>query len=190
VVNIFGLHAELERAYTAQQEPPFFPVPLKAMAATVNFRRLAPDQTCEIGGFTVKTIPQNHPGGSYGYRFERGGKSAVYSTDSEHKSEAGDEDYAFLNFFRGADLLIFDSQYPLLDAISSKENWGHSSNIMAVELSVRAGVRRLCIFHNEPTLADEALDKFLDDTRKYLRIHSESSPLQIALACDGLEVEI
>ena len=32
---------------------------------------------------------QRHAGDSYGYRFERGGKVVVYSTDSEHKLAAG-----------------------------------------------------------------------------------------------------
>jgi phosphoribosyl 1,2-cyclic phosphodiesterase len=190
IINIFGFHEELEHAFVAQQEHPFFPVPLKAMAATINFTVLEPEKIYEIAGLTLKTKIQNHPGNSYGYRFEKDGKSMVYSTDSEHKSEAYSDTYSFLDFFRDADLLIFDSQYPLLDAISSKENWGHSSNIMAVELSTKAHVKRLCIFHNEPTFDDEALDKFLDDTKKYSAIYSDSLPLQIDLAYDGLEIEI
>jgi phosphoribosyl 1,2-cyclic phosphodiesterase len=190
VINIFGFHEELEHAFTMQQEFPFFPVPLTALAATINFKVLEPDKIYEIAGFKLTTKIQNHPGKSYGYRFEKDGKSVVYSTDSEHKSEAYEDGYPFLDFFRDADLLIFDSQYSLVDAISLKENWGHSSNIMAVELSTKAQVKRLCIFHNEPTFEDEALDKFLDDTRKYSAIYSESESLQIDLAYDGLEVEV
>ncbi len=190
IINIFGFHEELEHAFVAQQEYPFFPVPLKAMAATINFTVLEPERIYEIAGFTVKTKMQNHPGKSYGYRFEKNGKSVVYSTDSEHKDEAYSDTYSFLDFFRDADLLIFDSQYQLLDAISSKENWGHSSNIMAVELSTKAHVKHLCIFHNEPTFDDEALDRFLDDTRKYSTIYSESQALQIDLAYDGFEIEV
>jgi phosphoribosyl 1,2-cyclic phosphodiesterase len=189
-INIYGFHEELEHAFTAQQEHPFFPVPLSAMPAAINFIVLEPEKTYEIAGFIIKTKTQNHPGKSYGYRFEKDGKSVVYSTDSEHKSEAYENDYPFLDFFRDADLLVFDSQYPLLDAISSKEDWGHSSNIMAVELSTKAHVKRLCIFHNEPTFDDNALDRFLDDTKKYLSIYSKSPTLQIDLAYDGLEIEI
>jgi phosphoribosyl 1,2-cyclic phosphodiesterase len=189
-VNIYGLHEELEKVFVTQQDPPFFPVPLKYMNARITFTVLEPGKEYDIAGLRVKTIQQNHPGSSYGYRFEKDGKSVVYSTDSEHKDEAYDDDYPFLDFTRDADLLIFDAQYSLLDAISFKENWGHSSNIMGVELSVKTNVKRLCIFHNEPTLDDERLDQFLDDTRRYLRIYAESYPLQIDLAYDGLQIEI
>jgi ribonuclease BN (tRNA processing enzyme) len=88
-------------------------------------------------------------------------------------------------------LLIFDAQYELQEAILAKENWGHSSNVIAVELSVKANVKRLCIFHNEPTFDDEKLDQFLENTRRYLAIHAEEShPLQIDLAYDGLQIEL
>lgn len=189
-INIFGLHKELKDVFVAQQEPPFFPVPLKYMNANIEFTVLEPGKTYDIAGFAVQTIQQNHPGNSYGYKFEKDGRSVVYSTDSEHKDEAYDEDYTFLDFIRGADLLIFDAQYSLIDAISFKENWGHSSNIMGVELSVKTDVKHLCIFHNEPTLDDERLDQFLDDTRRYLKIFAESSPLKIDIAYDGMQIEI
>jgi len=189
-INIYGLHEKLEDAFIAQQEPPFFPVPLKYMNADIRFTTLELGKTYNIAGVNIKTIPQNHPGGSYGYRFEKDGKSIVYSTDSEHKEEAYDDNYPFIDFALDADLLIFDAQYSLIDAISFKENWGHSSNIIGVELSVKANVKHLCIFHNEPTLDDERLDQFLEDTRRYLKIFSESSSLRIDLAYDGMLIEI
>jgi len=114
----------------------------------------------------------------------------VYSTDSEHKEDAEVEDYVFIEFFKNADLLIFDAQYTLLDAVDGKENWGHSSNLSAVELAVRSGVKRLCLFHSEHTYDDESLDQFLNDTREYLKIHDHTYPLKIYLAYDGLEMEL
>jgi ribonuclease BN (tRNA processing enzyme) len=104
--------------------------------------------------------------------------------------DAGKENYPFVDIFRDADLLIFDAQYPLSDATGPKENWGHSSNLLGVELAVRAGVKRLCLFHSEPTWKDEALDKFLAETRDYLKIHAPASPLQIDLAYDGMEIPL
>ena len=189
-VHIYGFHGELEQAFIKQQEYPFFPIPLKSLGADIQFTVLDEGKDYEIAGFTVKGIKQNHPGDSYGYRLEKDGKSIVYSTDSEHKEDAYDEEYIFVNFFRDADLLIFDAQYSLLDAISAKENWGHSNNIIAVELSVKAGVKHLCIYHNEPTFDDERLDEFLEDTRRYLAIFAEKSPLKIDLAYDGMQVEL
>jgi phosphoribosyl 1,2-cyclic phosphodiesterase len=189
-VCIYGFHKDLKQAFTAQQEYPFFPVPLKSLSADIEFTVLEEGKEYRIAGFTVKGAKQNHPGDSYGYRFEKDGKSVVYSTDSEHKEEAYEKDYALLDFFNDADLLIFDAQYSWLDAITAKENWGHSSNIMAVELSVKSRVKHLCIYHNEPTLDDERLDKFLEDTRGYLILYDEAHSLKIDLAYDGLEIEV
>jgi len=189
-VRIYGCHPALEQAFVRQQSPPSFPVPLKAMKADISFHVLEPGRTCGIAGMNVTGIMQNHPGDSYGYCFVKNGKKVIYSTDAEHKADAENRDYAFIGFFKGADLLIFDAQYNLQDAIDTKENWGHSSNVLGVELAVRAGVRRLCLFHSEHSYDDDALDQFLMDTREYLRIYDASSPLEIHLAYDGLEMEI
>jgi phosphoribosyl 1,2-cyclic phosphodiesterase len=188
VIHIYSGHAAVETAFVNQQAAPSFPVPFGALGADIRFHTLDPEQPHEIAGFTVRMLRQNHPGGSYGYSFIREGRKVVYSTDTEHGEEARNEDYPFIDFFRNADLLIFDAQYTLADAIGPKETWGHSSNLLGVELSVRAGVKRLCLFHSEPTLDDEALDRFLAETRDYLQIHSPGSLLVIDLAYDGLEI--
>jgi len=190
VIHIYGGHAAVETAFVNQQAAPSFPVPFQALKADIRFHTLDPEQPHEIAGFTVRMLRQNHPGGSYGYSFIRKGRKVVYSTDTEHGEEARNEDYPFLDFFRDADLLIFDAQYSLADANGPKGTWGHSSNFLGVELAVRAGVKRLCLFHSEPTLDDEALDRFLAETRDYLRIHSPASLLVIDLAYDGLEIAL
>jgi phosphoribosyl 1,2-cyclic phosphodiesterase len=188
-VRIYGCHDDLEDAFIKQQSPPFFPVPLQAMQADISFHSLKPGITYDIAGMKVLTIEQNHPGRSYGYRFSYGGKVIVYSTDAEHAEDSLEEQSRFVDFSRGADVLIFDAQYNFLETIDMKENWGHSSNIKAVEMAVDAGVKKLCLFHSEHSCNDENLDRFLNDTRDYLAIHADSSPLQIFLAYDGLELD-
>jgi len=189
-IHIYSGHSAVETTFVNQQAPPSFPVPFEALKADIRFHTLDPEQPHEIAGFTVWMFRQNHPGDSYGYSFMREGRKIVYSTDTEHGAEAGNEGYPFLDFFRAADLLVFDAQYSLAEAIGPKETWGHSSNLLGVELAVRAGVKRLCLFHSEPTLDDDALDRFLAETRDYLRIHSPESPLVIDLAYDGLEIAV
>jgi len=189
-IHIYGGHPDLEQSFVRQQSEPCFPVPFPAMKADIRFHTLEPGGEYDIAGMKVACIRQNHPGGSYGYRLEKDGRVVVYSTDSEHKGSGREEHDRFLSFFSNADLLIFDAQYRFLDAVDTKENWGHSSNLLGVEMALAAGVRRLCLFHNEHTFDDEALDRFLEDTRAYLKILDGSSSLKIDLAYDGLDIEL
>jgi phosphoribosyl 1,2-cyclic phosphodiesterase len=190
-IQIYGCHPGLQQAFENQQQPMHFPVGLHEMRAEISFHLLDTDQTYRIGGFDVKAIAQQHPGTSYGYAFVKEGKKLVYSTDAEHKEDATDAGYPFIDFIRDADLLVFDAQYTLLDTLDTKENWGHSSNLIGVELAVSGGVKRLCLFHMEPTHDDDILDDTLAKTRAYLRIHADKDhPMLIDLAYDGLDVEL
>ena len=188
-IHIYGCHADIEAAFVNQQAARFFPVPFDALEAAISFHTLEPAQTYEIAGLSVRAIRQNHPGDSYGFSFGRGGQKVVYSTDIEY-GPVQEEGYPFIDFFQGAELLIFDAQYSLAEVVGPKEAWGHSSNLLAVELAVRAGVKRLCLFHSEPTWDDEALDRFLAESREYLRIQNPASPLLIDLAYDGLRIDL
>jgi anti-anti-sigma factor len=189
-MKIYGCHKRLREAFIRQQESMSFPVPIDYLSGDIDFTILETDKEYEIGGFNVKAIKQNHPGDSYGYRFSRRNKKVIYSTDSEHKKEVNGENYEFLDFIHESDLMIFDAQYSLVDAFHSKEDWGHSSNLLGVELAVKAGVKRLCLFHTEHTFDDKRLEQILKDTRRYLQIHASGSPLQIELAYEGLKIDI
>jgi phosphoribosyl 1,2-cyclic phosphodiesterase len=131
-IRIHGCHEALETGLRRQHGGPSFPVDFAQLPSTIEFVRLVPGQTYEIAGFRVTAMRQFHAGDSYAYRFERDGKSVVYSTDSEHKLDDPATAQAFTDFFRDADLVIFDAMYSLADAFSIKEDWGHSSNIVGV----------------------------------------------------------
>jgi len=127
-------HSELEHAFRRQQDPPSFPVPFSQLAATIEFVHMVPGKARDVGGVQVTPNLQFHSGRLVWLRFERGGKSFVYNTDSEHKLEDNKETKRIVAFFRGADLVIFDAMYSLADAVSVKADWGHSSNVVGVEL--------------------------------------------------------
>ena len=88
-------------------EPLFFKfTPLEQtqpqLAARIEFVKLEPGRAYDISGVRVTPHLQLHSGDSYGYRFEHGGKSVVYSTDSEHKRGNRAEAEGFARFFRDA----------------------------------------------------------------------------------------
>ena len=189
-IRIYGCHVELEEAFRRQNAAPSFPVDFSRMGASIEFIRLEPGRDHEIAGLRVRPKLQHHGGDSYGYRLEHDGKVVVYSTDAEHKQDDPDEIRAFAEFFRDADLVIFDAMYSLADAISVKEDWGHSSNVVGVELCQMARAKHLCLFHHEPIFDDARLASVLRETRRFEEITCGDHRLEISAAYDGLEIEV
>lgn len=189
-VVIYGSHRELESALRRQQEPPSFPVDFRIFGATMEFVHLEPGRVHEIAGVRVTTMLQRHGGDSYGYRFESGGKTVVYSTDSEHPLSDPSHTERFVALFGDADLVIFDAMYSLADAISVKADWGHSSNIVGVELCQMAGAKHLCLFHHEPVFDDAAIDAMLAETRRLEEITRGAKALHVSAAFDGMDIAL
>jgi len=190
LIRIYGCHDDLEDALRRQQEPPSFPVPFSQLAATIEFVPLAPGKTHEIDGVKVTPNVQFHSGESYGFRFEHDGKSLVYSTDSEHKLDDNRDTQRIVAFFRGADMVIFDAMYSLAEAVSVKADWGHSSNVVGVELCQMAGAKKLALFHHEPANDDTAIAGILRDSRRLEELTRQGKALEVIAAYDGLEIDL
>jgi anti-anti-sigma factor len=190
LIRIHSCHAALGEALHKQQSDPCFPVDFRALPATIEFVALEPGRTYEIAGLSVASIKQFHAGDSYGYRFSRGDKTIIYSTDCEHKYSNLDQSYPFIAFYRNADVLIFDAMYSLADAISVKEDWGHSSNVVAVELAQAARVKRLVLFHHEPAYDDHMIEEVFAETVRFEEISRPGHKVEVISAYDGLELEL
>ena len=189
-IRIYGCHQVLEQAFRLQMSPPCFPVMFDQLAADIEFVRLRSGSAYEVAGMRVTPQLQRHSGDSYGFRFEVAGRSLVYTTDSEHKLEDRAQTEAIIAFFRDADLVIFDAMYSLAEAISVKEDWGHSSNVVGVELCQRANVKHLVLFHHEPANSDAAIEGALRDARRLEELTRGSAALRVSAAHDGLEIEL
>lgn len=187
---IHGCHSRLEEAVRLQMAAPGFPVPFDQLAARIDFDILKPGRTYPIAGLDVTAKAQRHGGDSYAYRFEGEGQVAVYATDSEHRPGDLAEFASFADFFRDADLVIFDAMYSLAEAVSLKADWGHSSNIVGVELCQAASAKRLALFHHEPVHDDATLDRILAETRRFEEITRTGNRLEVLAAYDGLTVTL
>jgi phosphoribosyl 1,2-cyclic phosphodiesterase len=189
-IRIHGCHELLERAFRLQQSAPCFPVAFEQLGASIEFIALKPEQPFEVSGLRVTPQLQRHSGDSYGYRFEAAGRSIVYSTDSEHKLEDPAETERFVSLFRAADLVIFDAMYSLAEAISVKADWGHSSNVVGVELCQMAQAKHLVLFHHEPANNDAAIEGALRDARRLEELTRGAQALRVSAAYDGLEIDL
>jgi phosphoribosyl 1,2-cyclic phosphodiesterase len=97
---------------------------------------------------------------------------------------------AFVAFFAGADLVIADTMYSLAATSSTKENRGHSSNLVAIDLCHQAKARRLALFHHDPLHDDEDLLRLHEDSIRYEALSRGDASLEVLCAYDGLEIAL
>lgn len=192
-IFIHGFHKNIEAVLKKQMEEPFFPISMEKMAANIQFITHRLDESIKVNDFKVSGFKQEHPGDSYGYRLEKQDKVFVYSTDASHKPEAFSKDRAYIQFIKNADLLIFDAMFTFEEAMGKKEHWGHSSNVIGIELASKAKVKHIVLFHTDPLETDAFLDNYYKNSLKYRELHSTDKfnnnyPYQITLAYDQLAI--
>jgi len=157
----------LKEIFATQMQETYFPVSMEDMGAKFEFSLLDNNSqvfTTPPDGIPVKVtaVRHNHPGGAYSYRYDRDGRSVVFSTDIEH----GDElDENIIELARNADILIHDGQYSDAE-LATKKGWGHSSYNQAVEVASRANVKQLVITHHDPQHDDDFLRQAEKECRK------------------------
>ena len=188
-ITFYSPHPDIKERLEIQQDSRFFPVSLEHMLAKKEFIQLQPKTSITLGKVKISNYPLYHPGGSYGYRIDWDGKSVVYATDSEYKNLDRESTKHYIDFFRGANLLIFDAQYTFEEAIH-KEDWGHSSALIAVEFAVEAGVKKLALFHHEPERDDFEINDILKKSRDFKKINFPNEILDIFLAMEELEITL
>ena len=141
-----------------QMSAPNFPVDWNDLPSTIDYAELRDGSRMQVGEAEVRVARANHPDAVFAYRVEHEGRSVVYATDTEHYSCV---DPRLLSLARGADVLIYDAQY-LPEEYAGKVGWGHSTYEAGAALARAAGVRKLVLFHHDPTRTDadvEAIEK-------------------------------
>lgn len=168
VIASNGRGVMLERALRNQMIPMHFPVTLDQMHGLTEVEELASDQTI-LGNFSIGVTALNHPGGCAGFRIESNGTAVAYLPDHEpyptgHSGTSRATDprrAALIDFVRGVDLLILDTQYTETE-YQDRIGWGHGSLPESVALAVEAGVRRLALFHHDPSHNDHQIDQMVE----------------------------
>lgn len=156
-----------------------FPVSFKSLQSCISFEHLDPNGQAEfdLGNLKFATCATNHPGGCLGYRFQTPNGSVVFLSD--HETGGTDEDL-ILEFIRGADILIADTQYTDAEFVSRK-GWGHGCYRSVISLALHSDVKNLFMTHHDPSHNDLFMDGMLADARSMI---PDSSPLKIFLATE------
>lgn len=166
--------------------PPYFPVDLDNIHANIKFHATG-EEGFDIGSVHIKTIPLNHTNVGVGYRLEEDGKSFVFLTDNElkHRHENGLKFIDYVKFSNGADVLFHDSEYTTEDY---KEGWGHSVCYDSLELALKAGVKKLGLFHHNQDRTDDEIDHIEKNCRTI--IAEKGSKMKCLAVAVGTEIQL
>ncbi|HEY3226253.1 MAG TPA: MBL fold metallo-hydrolase [Planctomycetota bacterium] len=200
-----ALDKSLEEALMFQMQYTYFPVRGVELAAKMQFREIE-EQTWKIGDIEFASKSMNHPIRVLAYRFRRGDRAGAYTGDNEPyydvMAEKGDPsdpairrrirfieecNRSVVEFFRGLDLLVADAQYTD-EEYAQKRGWGHSSVSQVIAAAAGAGVRRLVLFHHEPTHPDAVMDKMAKQSRALAR--KASKRMELLVAKEGMTVDV
>jgi len=203
IIGYEGAQAGLHSALSSQMESPYFPVGFQQLPGHITIEEMK-DSSFSIGAVEVKTMFLNHPGVCVGYRLNTSGGAIAYLPDNEpyqrYKFHTGQPeltssteflqygrrmDERLADFVRGAEVLILDSQYDLTE-YQTRVGWGHGCVDDAVALATNADVKRLYLFHHDPSHDDEKITQMAEWGRTFVATLNE--PLQVDAAREGLEV--
>ena len=145
-------HQSIKKILEGQMREEYFPVPLNKMGGNFYFTQ-QPGNEHEFMRTRIVGQKHNHPGGAFGFRFERLSQVIVVRTDAEYPDGISDED---IEFCRNADILVHDAQYTC-EELEQRRGWGHSSYAQVMELAERAGVQQLVMTHHDPEHDDDFL---------------------------------
>ena len=202
ILGYEGSRVGLEATLTGQMESSYFPISLGQMQGNITFHELK-EMEFKIEDITVRAAFVNHPGICVGYRITTETGSIVYMPDNESYyrmksvrlaeakgdpkaalSYARKRDQELIEFARGADILIMDSQYDAAE-YPSKLGWGHSCVDDSVAFALNADIKHLYLFHHDPAHNDEKITSMVAYAREL--VAAQAGSLAVDAAREGLE---
>ena len=209
-IHIFARQRDmhLEAVFSQQHNAPYFPVPLAAMQAEMNFHELIEGAQFDIGKARVTCARLNHPWVAIAYRIDVDRAAVVYCSDTAPfsdmllgrdfierpsfgtlppgtRDELGAMRAGVIALARNADLLIYDTQFTP-EEYASRPHWGHSRPADAIEIAREAKVKRLCLYHHAPLRSDDENDAILAQCRALV----QGDKLEVLSAYEGLEIAL
>jgi phosphoribosyl 1,2-cyclic phosphodiesterase len=204
-IRIFGFDgagATFREIMTEPMRAPFFPITMRELSARMDINKLS-EMKFSLGKVDVHAIFVNHPGVCAGYRIFTSGGSVAFLPDHEPyefflhaargkqlspeqaKETAAQEHTGLVQFLRGTNVLILDSQYTDQE-YKTHVGWGHGSISSAVSLALEAEVQTLVLFHHDPGHDDDMVDTMVESA--HALVVNSGRPLEVAGAQQGSEI--
>jgi phosphoribosyl 1,2-cyclic phosphodiesterase/CheY-like chemotaxis protein len=203
VLGYEGARAGLGAILAGQMETPFFPVSLRELPSHLAIEELK-DMEFNIGKVKVRSKFANHPGICAGYRLFTSSGSIAFLPDNEPyeslkvhfasrdgiseeeaRSFAAGERAKMIEFLQDSDVVILDAQYTD-EEYPGHIGWGHGSLSSVISLALDARVRRLVLFHHDPSHDDAMIDQMVQRARELVK--KSGKPLDVEAAREGTEL--
>lgn len=204
VMGYEGAKQSLLKTLSAQMDSTVFPIGMDQLAACIEVRELH-ELEFRAGRVPVQATFANHPGVTLAFRLRTPGGGVVFMPDTEimpfaercrpQQSAASPDaetdrfnsykNQLLAEFAHGAELFICDAQYTA-EEYERRIGWGHSCVEDTVRLAVQAKVRRLILFHHDPTHDDATIDRMVAAARKLAA--ELGSTMTVDAAAEGMEI--
>lgn len=185
-VNIWGpacnresLMARLHRYLS----PPLFPIRLRDLPSQPNVMEIS-QSVINIGPLKISSSYICHPGPTVGFRIENGRSALCYLPD--HEPALGGSNFpnepawtSGYDLAHNADLLMHDAQYTEQEYLT-RVGWGHSSVKDALKFAELATVKKMLLFHHDPSRTDAQLNAMLSAI-----LAQQTGALPLAIAGEG-----
>jgi phosphoribosyl 1,2-cyclic phosphodiesterase len=205
-ITIFGYDGAdsgLREILRGQMATPFFPVALYDLPGKIDIKKL--DQMeFNLGKVRGRAKFMNHPGVCVGYRLDTSSGSVAFLPDTEPfdafklhsvkshllspeqtQRRAKNERADLVQFLTGCDVLILDTQYTD-EEYQHHVGWGHGSLSTTIALALDAQVRKLVLFHHDPTHDDKFIEEMVENGRKL--VAKAGKTLEVIAAREGDEL--
>ena len=196
-ITFYAVQEDLEKYIRLMFTKPYFPVDFSWLPSKINFEVMEPRKPVSIQGFEATPYMLDHPDPCWGFRVERGGKAYAHCVDTEatrvSEAELG-EDVAL---YRGADLMVFDGQYTLMEVVE-KVNWGHAVAGIGLDIAMREGIDKVIFVHHDPYANYEKILKAKEQTRSYFELRKQENKaakkpfheVEWEFGYEGMEIEL
>ncbi len=179
-----GARKGLVAALTGQMESTYFPVPFSKLPSNIEIEEM------REFNFAVGSTSSAHTGPTIQVFASATGcsrrmASSVFSR-TRNRGPGGD-DRDMIDFIRDADVLILDSQYNR-DEYRQHTGWGHGCVEDSVMLALRAGVKKLILFHHDPSHDDKTIDGFVRHARALVK--KEGGKMKVEAAREGMAIQL
>lgn len=171
-INLLGCpktQGNIQKLLSRSMNAPIFPIQFEDLKAEINYS-VECALSFKIDSIEIFNINLSHPNGGMGYKFVEKDKVFIFLTDNElgHLHRGGKTPEEYIEFSKDADFLIHDAEYTD-EEYEAKKTWGHSTYLEALELAIKANVKKLGLFHHNQLRFDDDLDAIVQNCRAILR---------------------